>query len=569
MVTTEARRQAEKGTAEERLHSTQGGEAAQSSLTRARTTNPRPSGDNLADAAFESRRASKRASDFTSSAGEPRGDAGSPAELWYDDVVTQATTRDACERVNLRFPARRLTEANMPHSKTNDEAQALEQESKMRYQPVETDELEIVRFPRVMRSSLHGSLASHSNSASNRNGDNHGNSSSSQSSGSRGYEAGYAVENPASPTLTKKGRALLGILGDTVLQDDAVLQEHVRVASAGPIRRSLRSAGSGVPAPPLGARKSKRGKKGIVGEEAAGEKVKGEEEKGEEKEAVEVEEEEEEEDDDEEETEDIVALLRWLADLREKRLLTQDRFRRAVECIRVNTKVPFFLCEGSRAGEAPTLMVRLPQTADEAVTVPLLGAPLNMGEVRQRGEEEGGCGLHPQREGLNVVRGVAKTGAESSRQKLPWVQKTSSGEAGEADAMRRYAGPVRTLHNGVPLLPVIQDKLQRGHFQENIEASLSVGTANKYMSCPQSPLEGRGVLRVSSGQPLAGVSDSITGPLPGSNAQQASSLHESVRRARQSLLTAFDPAMPKETSPYNKTPRTAAFIAVGTKNFMA
>ncbi|EKF32975.1 hypothetical protein MOQ_003161 [Trypanosoma cruzi marinkellei] len=538
---------------EEKLDLAQSDKTVQYPHNRSHTAAPRSGDEIQGPMALEDNLQPKDA--FRTNSVSESKSADFSSDLFQGNAEGGLRSSDSMIPTMVNPPEQRPTTATMPLLEFHEEEHASEQESERKERISVSEEHDEVHLPQIEAPFLRDSQKICNDSTANKSDDIHSNNSMDiYDHEDESCKMGNALEISAVPSLSGKGRALLGVLGETVLQDDAVLQEHVRGASAGPSRRdSLASGGSGVALPSLEDRYIQKETKVTEAAAVATMKVWDEEKDS----------------DDDEEMEDIIAILRWLVQLREHRLLTAERFGKAVDCIRVNTNVPFFLCEGSRAGEAPTLMLRLPRTADEAVTIPLFGSTMNMRRRTQHVEEGKNSSPQSQRRGLGLLRGATETSKEFEEQNLSWLQKMADDEVRVADATRSIQVPAPAFHKVRPPPLSASARPPHGHRQEREGIVMTLGPANESRLCSRSSLQALGVMRVSQNSLQAGVADSIVEPVHGSNGQKTFFTRAFLHNTRHDAMTSFNPAIPKETSPYNKSTRVAAFIALGTKNFMA
>ncbi|PBJ72637.1 hypothetical protein BCY84_15202 [Trypanosoma cruzi cruzi] len=542
------------GANEENLDSEQLGKTARYPHNRSHTAVPRSGNESWEAMGLEDTLQPKDASRHTNTASEFKN-AGSLLDLSHGDVEGRERNREFVSPTMLNPPEQRPITVTMSLLELHGEGHASEQESERKEKRSESEDRDEVHLPKIEAPLLQNYHKICNNSTANKSNDIHSNNSIDiYDHEVEDRKTGNVLEISPVPSLSGKGRALLGVLGDTVLQDDAVLQEHVRGACAGPSRSDpSASGGPGASIPLLEDRYIQKGTK-MMEAAAVATKKEWDEEK---------------DSDDDDEVEDIIALLRWLVQLREHRLLTADRLSKAVDCIRVNTNVPFFLCEGSRAGEAPKLMLRLPRTADEAVIIPLFGSTMEMRKRTQRVEEgENNC-PQSQRRGLGLIRGATDTSKEFKEQDLSWMYKMASDEVREADATRTIQVPAQAFHKVRPPPLFASARPPHDHRQESEEKVMTLGSENESRLCSRSSPQALGVLRVSQESFQTGVADSILRPLHRSKGQKAFFARAFLHKTRHDAMTSFNPAIPKETSPYNKSTRVAAFIALGTTNFMA
>ncbi|RNC40146.1 hypothetical protein TcCL_NonESM10412, partial [Trypanosoma cruzi] len=129
--------------------------------------------------------------------------------------------------------------------------------------------------------------------------------------------------------------------------------------------------------------------------------------------------------------------------------------------------------------------------------------------------------------------------------------------------------PAQAFHKVRPPPLFASARPPHDHRQESEEIVMTLGSENESRLCSRSSPQALGVLRVSQESFQTGVADSIVKPLHRSKGQKAFFARAFLHKTRHDAMTSFNPAIPKETSPYNKSTRVAAFIALGTMNFMA
>ncbi|ORC90277.1 uncharacterized protein TM35_000093270 [Trypanosoma theileri] len=278
------------------------------------------------------------------------------------------------------------------------------------------------------------------------------------------------------------------------------------------------------------------------------------------------------EEEEEEEMEDIIALLRWLADMRQKKLLSNNRFNLAVESIRENTNVPFFLCEGNSAGGAPTLIVRLPKTEDEAVVIPLLeDTPLEMETVTQQILQEYGENTKIQLRTPSPNDTASATHHPSMMYRRPSLPLLSYDEKRRRRNMEQETLDTPVVphkKSGKPPLYMAYAKLPRGHFNGRKELPEVLKAAFKSRPWQQASLHYPVIQDSNDTQAAHPYGTSTTLALHGNGKDTNSLLTLSKALRHPEQLLPFNPANPQASSPYNKSPGVAAYIATGTKNFM-
>lgn len=117
-----------------------------------------------------------------------------------------------------------------------------------------------------------------------------------------------------------------------------------------------------------------------------------------------------------------------------------------------------------------------------------------------------------------------------------------------------------------PLL-LVRSKLPQGNFRGSKFCSVAMNVALNTLQSSQTHLPTLKTLTPLSGNSTLVNSANSEGP-QNANTSQQRLFHRNIQSTYQQKVPHFDPAVPKETSPFNNTPRVAAFIAAGTTNLL-
>lgn len=345
----------------------------------------------------------------------------------------------------------------------------------------------------------------------------------SRSGESQGWESGATFWKPVGQ-LSENGRAMLGALQNEVFAGEANVFDPPWGDVTGPKETEVFSL-----ATPTTART----------ETQAGEPCGSSSEAGELEASV----------------EDVIALLRWLADMRQRKLMTREGFSRAVDCMKETSAVPFFFCENSAAG-GPTVMVRLPKTADQVVVVPLLKPNQKIEiEVVRNTHILPPCMVKPstvaspkQEEKVNVVRINTCVALPSLVKKIEETPRGSS-------PPHPVSANMSSLSTGYPRQsPPNSPGASVGHF----------ATLESSHSClgwrPNVESEEKGVK--SARTAYTASKQQVTASSGFGRRRFAAAIPKDANRT----LVPFNPADPKGTSPFINAGKVATFITAGTPN---
>nr|CCC47220.1 conserved hypothetical protein, fragment [Trypanosoma vivax Y486] len=270
-------------------------------------------------------------------------------------------------------------------------------------------------------------------------------------------------------------------------------------------------------------------------------------------------------DEGQDDVEDVVALLRWLVEMREKKMMTSDGFDRATECIRRKSGVDFFLREREDLG-VTTVVVRLPQSPEETTVFPLAHTNSKervMDKMRDTASVLRNRSMpavaKPRCAGSNCVE------SEDVTANLPLLHLENEGAKSPSERRpESQFGPSSVALCSVCVMPSPEGfpltcKETSALTDCGTRLQLLSQCANDLLRCSRATNDRPARSSNSSQRGLAGYCR-IGRQVAGSST--ASQVSHKVSKV-------FDPANPTLTSPFLTTQDAAAIIAAGTANFMA